>query len=52
MTAMHFWSLADLGLQDSKVCRDLQDQRVIKERWAHLDHQGSSPLTSFTWELK
>lgn len=52
MTAMHLWSLADLDYQDSKVCRGLQDQRVTKETWAHLGHQGSSPLTSSTWKLK
>lgn len=24
-----------------QVCRGLQDQRVTKERWAHLGHQVS-----------
>lgn len=52
MTAMHLWSLADLDYRDNKVCRGLQDQRVTKERWAHLGLQGSSPSTSSTWERK
>lgn len=52
MTAMRLWSLADLDYQDSKVCRGLQDQRVTKERWAHLGLQGSSPSTSSSWEQK
>lgn len=48
MTATHLWSLALLDLPDCQDTRGLLDQRVTKEMWARLDHQGSSRSTSST----
>lgn len=45
MTATHLWSLALLALPDCQGTRGLQDQRATKEKWALLDHQGSSRST-------
>lgn len=52
MIATHSWSLVVLDLQEHKGCQGLLGPRVTKEMLVSLDHQGSSPWTCSTWELK
>lgn len=52
MTAMRLWSLARLDLRDCQGMRGLRDQRVTKEKWVFLAHQGSSRSTCSSWRLR